>query len=85
MKGAAVVISIEEVVKARDQGVKLIGGLPDPEKEMLQAYCFITADSVIEEAAKHNADVPSMITNAVRLGLALGLQIKVEEKQVKVR
>lgn len=78
-------ISVEDVVKARDQGLKLISELPTAEKEMLQAYCYMTGTFTIEQAAKNNSDAESMVTNAVQYGIALGLGIKVEDKQVKVR
>jgi len=62
-------------------GMKLIEGLPTQEKELLQAYCGLYGDTVLQAAVTSNAPMDEVAANAVRIGMALGLQLSIENGQ----
>lgn len=76
-------IDYQEMVKRQQQGIALLESLQNDEKEIIKHYCSLSADAVLQLAKSRKASTPEAMVNAYRTGLALGLQLNVDNGEVK--
>ena len=76
-------IDFKEMLKRQQQGIALLESLQEDEKEIIKHYSSLSADAVLELAKSKKAPIAETVVNAYRTGLALGLQLMVENGEVK--
>jgi len=76
-------IDLNEMIKRQQNGAALIENLNQDEKAILQHFCSLSAEGLMELGEKRNAPVNEIIINAMKNGLAMGLQLMIEDGEVK--
>jgi len=76
-------IDLKEMIKRQQNGAMLIESLQTDEKAILQHFCSLSAEGLLDLGKQRNAPVNEIIINAMRNGIALGLQLMVENGEVK--
>lgn len=76
-------IAYQEMVKRQQQGIALIESIQEDEKAVIKHYCSLLAQAILELAKSRNASIDEAMVNAIRTGLALGLQLNIEEGEIK--
>jgi len=76
-------IDLNEMIKRQQNGSALIEQLDTDEKEILQHFCSLAAEGLLELGANRKASMNEIIINAMKNGIALGLQLMVENGEVK--
>jgi hypothetical protein len=76
-------IDLKEMIQRQQLGVQLIEQLVPDEKAVLQHYCSMAAEGLIDLAKKRNAPTNELVINAMKNGVALGLLLIFEDGQVK--
>jgi len=75
-------IDLKEMIKRQQNGAMLIESLQTDEKAILQHFCSLSAEGLLDLGKQRNAPVNEIIINAMRNGIALGLQLMVENGEV---
>jgi len=76
-------IDLNEMIKRQQNGGALIENLNQDEKAILQHFCSLSAEGLLDLGKQRNAPVNEIIVNAMKNGLALGLQLMIEDGEVK--
>jgi len=76
-------IDLNEMVKRQQNGSLLIEQLIPDEKAILQHFCSLSAEGLMELGEKRNAPVNEILVNAMKNGIALGLQLDIRDGEVK--
>ena len=76
-------IDLNEMIKRQQNGSALIEQLDTDEKEILQHFCSLSAEGLLELGKQRNAPVNEIVINALKNGIALGLQLMIENGEVK--
>lgn len=76
-------IDLKEMIERQQNGTMLIDQLNPDEKAILQHYCSLSAQALLELAASRKAPVNEAVINAFRNGIGLGLQLMIENGEVK--
>ena len=76
-------IDYKEMLKRQQQGIALLESLQEDEKEIIKLYCSLSADAVLELGQSRKAPIAETLVNAYKNGLALGLQLMIENGEVK--
>lgn len=76
-------IDLTEMIERQKNGVMLIEQLEPDEKDILKHYCSISAQALLELGEKQNAPINEVVINAVRTGIGLGLQLLIDNGEVK--
>jgi hypothetical protein len=75
-------IDFNEMIRRQQQGETQISTLQEDEKVVLQHYCSLATEAVLSTGVKRNSSVDEVVINAYKSGIALGLQLKVENGEV---
>lgn len=76
-------IDLKEMIQRQQNGAMLIENLQPDEKAILQHFCSLSAEGLLDLGKQRQAPVNEIIINAMRNGIALGLQLIVENGEVK--
>ena len=76
-------IDLNEMVKRQQNGSLLIEQLIPDEKAILQHFCSLSAEGLMELGEKRNAPVNEILVNAMKNGIALGLQLDIRDVEVQ--
>ena len=76
-------IDLKEMIKRQQNGAMLIETLQTDEKAILQHFCSLAAEGLLDLGKQRNATNNEVVINAMRNGIALGLQLMVEDGEVK--
>lgn len=76
-------IDYQEMLKRQQQGIIILESLQKDEKEIIKHYCSLAADAVLELSRSRKAPISESIINAYKNGLALGLQLNIDNGEVK--
>lgn len=76
-------IDLNEMITRQQNGSALIEQLAEDEKAILQHYCSLSAEGLLELGKKRNAPLNEIVINGIRTGIALGLQLIVENGEVR--
>jgi hypothetical protein len=76
-------IDFKEMVKRQKQGVDRINSLSEDEGAVLRHFCSLAAEGINQAATKRNAPLEDTIFNGYINGVALGLQLIIENGEVK--
>ena len=76
-------IDLNEMIKRQQNGSLLIQNLNQDEQEILQHFCSLSAEGLLELGKQRNAPVNEIVINALKNGIALGLQLMIENWEVK--
>ena len=78
-------VDLQAMAKLQVVGAKEIQDLPQVEQDALIGYSALAARDLMRFAQEHNVGTWEVINNAFRFGLSLGLNMKIENGQVKER
>lgn len=78
-------LDLEELWKLQTDGAQQLATLLPTEKSMLQSDLALLTNGIITESMKHEPDVGSLVLNAYRCGVAIGLQLTIENGVIKPR
>lgn len=76
-------IDLNEMIKRQQNGSMLIENLNQDEKAILQHFCSLSAEGLLQLGAERKAPVNEIVINAMKNGMALGLQLMIENGEVK--
>ena len=76
-------IDLKDMIQRQQNGTMLIENLQPDEKEILQHYCSLSAQGLLDMGKQRGATINEIIINAMRNGIALGLQLMIENREVK--
>lgn len=76
-------IDYQEMLKRQQQGIALLESLQGDEKDIIKHYCSLSADAILQLAKDRKAPIDEALVNAFKNGLALGLQLMIEDGEVK--
>jgi len=76
-------IDLKEMIQRQQNGAMLIENLQADEKAILQHFCSLSAEGLLQLGEQRKAPVNEIVLNAMRNGIALGLQLIVENGEVK--
>ena len=76
-------IDLKDMIQRQQNGAMLIENLQPDEKEILQHYCSLSAQGLLDMGKQRGATINEIIINAMRNGIALGLQLMIENREVK--
>lgn len=76
-------LDCDALIKRQQQGIALLDSLQDNEKEVIKYYCSMLATGLVKMAESRKAPVDDIAVNAVKNGLALGLQLIIQNGEVK--
>ena len=76
-------IDLKEMIKRQQNGAMLIENLQPDEKSILQHFCSLSAEVLLDLGKQRTAPANKIIINAMRNGIALGLQLMIENGEVK--
>lgn len=76
-------IDYQEMLKRQQQGIALLESLEEDEKAIIKHYCSLSADAVLQMAKSRKAPMEEAMVNALKNGLALGLQLMIDKGEVK--
>ena len=76
-------IDLNEMIKRQQNGSMLIQNLNQDEKEILQHFCSLSAEGLLELGKQRNAPLNEIVINALKNGIALGLQLDIRDGEVK--
>jgi mannitol-1-phosphate/altronate dehydrogenase len=76
------VIDFDDMNKRQQNGLTLVNSLQDDERAVLQHYCSLATEVLMDEADKRKAPIDQMVINAYKYGIALGLQLQVVNGEV---
>lgn len=75
-------LDYELMIKRQAEGVSTIESLPEEEKMMLQYYCSLATDALLQVARQRKEPVSNLVINSFKTGMALGLKLSVTNGQV---
>ncbi len=78
-------LDFKEMLELQNQGSEVVSSLPDSEKDLLKYFCHLATTGILQEATRRKAPVADVVLNSYRAGLAMGLQLKVEQGEIKRR
>jgi len=78
-------IDFQDMVRRQQLGSAQITTLQGDEKAVLQHYCSLATEDVLTEGTKRNATIDQVVINAIRLGIGLGLELKITNGEVQGR
>jgi hypothetical protein len=78
-------IDYQEMERRHQAGLKQLESLSQEEREVLHRYSHLVGNGVLVMANNIKAPVSEAMTNAVRFGIAIGLQIAVVNGEVQAR
>jgi len=76
-------IDLKDMIKRQQNGAMLIENLQTDEKAILQHFCSMSAEGLLQLGEQRKAPVTEIVINAMRNGIALGLQLMIENREVK--
>lgn len=76
-------IDLNEMVQRQQYGAELLNQLQEDEKTILQHYCSMSAEALLQVGADRKAPVNEVIINAMKNGIALGLKLNIQNGEVK--
>lgn len=76
-------IDLNKMIQRQQNGAMLIEQLKPDEKAILQHFCSLSAEGLLELGNQRHATVNEVVINAMRNGIALGLQLMIESGEVK--
>jgi len=76
-------IDLNEMLKRQQNGAMLIENLQSDEKTILQHFCSLSAEGLLQLGQQRKAPVNEIVINALKNGIALGLQLMIENGEVK--
>ncbi len=78
-------IDAEEMVRRQQKGMEQVESLKDLERDVLRHYCSYAAEAMMKIAARTKVPVGKLVINALRNGIALGLQLDITGGEVQGR
>jgi len=78
-------IDFDDMNKRQQEGLTVIDSLQELESKVLQHYCSLATEALMERGAQRQSPVDQMVINAYKYGIALGLRLKVTEGEVQGR
>lgn len=76
-------IDLKDMIQRQQNGAMLIENLQPDEKSILQHYCSLSAEGLLQLGSERKAPINEIVINAMRNGIALGLQLMIENREVK--
>jgi len=76
-------IDLKEMIQRQQNGAALIQNLNQDEREILQHFCSLSSEGLLELGKQRNAPINEILINAMKNGIALGLQLMIENGEVK--
>jgi len=76
-------IDLNEMIQRQKNGSALISNLEEDERDILQHFCSLSAEGLLELGKQKNAPLNEIVINAMKNGLALGLQLIIENGEVR--
>jgi len=77
------VIDLQDMIQRQQNGAALIEHLNPDEKAILKHFCSVSAEGLLKLGQSRKAPVNEILINAMRNGIALGLQLMIENGEVK--
>ncbi len=78
-------IDANDMVQRQQKGMEQLLTLEDLERDVLQHYCSYGAEAMMKMAARDKVPVGKLVINALRNGIALGLQLTITRGEVQGR
>jgi hypothetical protein len=78
-------LDLDEIGALQTLGTQKINSLPKGELGPLVGYCSLIGNDLIKFAAQHKASTGEAMVNAIRLGIALGLEVQIKDGQLQRR
>lgn len=75
-------IDLKEITRRQQIGLQQVDGLEDVERELIKYYCQLTGEQLVNLGTQNKAPFDEVVVNALRVGLALGLQLKVSQGKI---
>lgn len=78
-------LDLGDMVDAQHEGLAKVQSLPPEEAEAFRELIAVMAEQVVSVAYDKKANYDLTVTNSMRFGIACGLELKVENGQLKRR
>jgi hypothetical protein len=78
-------LDLNALLKKQKEGDRLVASLTPDESIILQNYCLLSAQGLIQAGLKRQESTNNIIINAFRNGICLGLGLEVRQGQVLER
>jgi len=78
-------IDLDQLRQLQITGAKEIDDLTQLEQDALIGYSALAAEDCLKDAQARRANTRELVTNAFRQGMCLGLEMQIENAQVKER
>ena len=78
-------LDLDELGALQTLGSQKINSLPETELGPLVGFCSLIGNDLLRYAAQHKASSGDAIVNAVRFGIALGLESQIKDGQLQRR
>ena len=78
-------IDFQDMNNRQQEGLTAIDSLQEDEKSVLQHYCSLATEMLIQLGTQRQVPVEQMVINAYKYGIALGLRLKVTHGEITGR
>jgi hypothetical protein len=79
------VIDFDDMNQRQQDGLTQVNSLQEDERAVLQHYCSLATEVLMEEGDKRKAPIDQVVINAYRYGIALGLKLQVVNGEIQGR
>jgi len=78
-------IDFNDMKRRQEEGARLVDSLQEDESRVLQHYCSLATEALMNMGAQRQSPVDQVVINALRTGISLGLRLQVTEGEVQGR
>jgi hypothetical protein len=82
---AFTMLDLNEMLRRQQDGLREIDSLGGIEMDILKHYCSLATEELLKAGANQKAPVDEVVINALRTGIALGIQLTIKNGEVQGR
>ena len=75
-------LDFQDIMRLQVEGLRQVETIDDLEREVLTHFCSLSAEALMRMGAQRKAPIDEVMVNAFKNGLALGLRLTINNREV---
>ena len=75
-------IDFDDMKRRQEEGMRLVDSLQKEEHEVLQHYCSLSTEALMNMGTQRQSPVDQVVINALIVGITLGLRLQILEGEL---